>query len=119
MTVVRGQVVLVDFPFSGGFGSKLRPAVVVQNDRDNGRLTNTIVATISSQVHRASGATTRVLVDVSTPEGQQTGLRVDSAVNCINLFTLEQVKVLHVLGTFSARLMALVDDALKATLALP
>jgi mRNA interferase MazF len=49
MTVSRGDVVLVDFPFSAGGGSKVRPAVVVQNDRDNRRLTNIIVAMITSQ----------------------------------------------------------------------
>jgi mRNA interferase MazF len=46
MNVNRGDVVLVDFPFPRG-GSKLRPAVVVQNDTDNGRLLNTIVAQIT------------------------------------------------------------------------
>ena len=44
----RGDVVLVDWPFAGGAGAKLRPALVVQNDRDNQRLTNTILAMITS-----------------------------------------------------------------------
>jgi mRNA interferase MazF len=38
MNVQRNDVVLVDFPFTDGSGSKVRPALVVQNDRDNGRL---------------------------------------------------------------------------------
>ena len=29
----RGDVVLVDFPFSTGGGAKVRPALVIQNDR--------------------------------------------------------------------------------------
>jgi hypothetical protein len=33
MTVNRGDVVLVDYPFTTG-GAKVRPALVVQNDRD-------------------------------------------------------------------------------------
>jgi mRNA-degrading endonuclease toxin of MazEF toxin-antitoxin module len=31
----RGEVVLADFPFQDIPGSKIRPAVVVQNDADN------------------------------------------------------------------------------------
>ena len=40
----RGDVVLVDFPFTSGSVSKKRPALVVQCDRNNGRLQDTIVA---------------------------------------------------------------------------
>ena len=32
MKVQRGDVVLVDYPFSDGSGSKVRPTVVVQAD---------------------------------------------------------------------------------------
>ena len=38
MRVNRGNVVLVDYPFTTG-GAKVRPALVVQNDRDNARMT--------------------------------------------------------------------------------
>jgi mRNA interferase MazF len=53
MNARRGEVVLVDFPFSSGGGAKVRPALVVQNDRDNQRLVNTIVAQITSITYRA------------------------------------------------------------------
>ena len=43
MKVNRGDVVLVDYPFTSG-GAKVRLALVVQNDRDNARMANTIVA---------------------------------------------------------------------------
>jgi hypothetical protein len=42
MTVNRGDVVLVDYPFTTG-GAKVSPALVVQNDRDDAWMTNTIV----------------------------------------------------------------------------
>ena len=64
----RGDVVLVDYPFSSGSGFKRRPALVVQNDRDNARLTNTIVAMITSHTVRANEAT-QLLIAVSTPKG--------------------------------------------------
>ena len=42
----RGEIVLIDFPYTDGRSSKLRPALVVQNDVDNARLRDTIVAMI-------------------------------------------------------------------------
>jgi hypothetical protein len=47
-----------------------------------------------------------VLIEIGTPDGQQTGLVMDSVVNCLNLFTLEQTKVLRVLGRLSPTLWA-------------
>ena len=66
MTVQRGDVVLVDFPFTGGAGAKVRPALVVQNDRDNQRLLNTIVAQVTGMTKR-SLESTQVLIELATP----------------------------------------------------
>ena len=117
MSARRGDVVIVDWPFTTGGGTKPRPALVVQNDRDNARLTNTIVVMITSRTHRA-GEPTQVLIDVSTPDGRQTGLHRTSVVNCINLFTVEQTKVLQTIGRLSAALIQQVDVALKVALEL-
>ena len=35
MNVQRGDVVLVDYPYATGSGTKVRPVLVIQNDRDN------------------------------------------------------------------------------------
>lgn len=117
MSIHRGEIVIIDWPFAGGIGGKARPALVIQNDRDNVRLTNTIIAMITSRTHR-TGEPTQVLVDVATPDGRQTGLHRTSVVNCVNLFTVEQKKVLHTIGRFSAALMQQVEAALKAALEL-
>ena len=119
MNVSRGDVVLVDFPFAAGGGSKLRPALVVQNDRDNRRLTNTILAMITSRTDRARTEATQLLIDIATPEGRQSGLLRDSAVNCSNLFTVDQQKLVRTIGSLSAGLMGQVDACLKAALNLP
>ena len=118
MKVTRGNVVLLDFPFAGGSGSKVRPALVVQNDSDNGRLDNVIVAMITSHTKRAAAQPTQVLVNLSTPEGGETGLLMDSVVNCVNLFTVDQKRLLRILGRMPDVLMARVDAALKAALQL-
>jgi len=114
----RGDVILVRYPFSSGGGFKRRPALVVQNDRDNARLTNTIIAMITSQTARVYEAT-QLLIDVSTPEGQRSGLRQDSAVICTNLFTIEKRLVLQRIGVLSGNLMSQIDACLKATRELP
>ncbi len=118
MNVQRSDVVLVDFPFTRGSGSKVRPALVIQNDRDNVRLLNTIVVQITGTTHRAL-ETTQVLIDLTTLEGQQSGLRFDSVVNCVNLVTLDKSKILQRLGNLPDVLMRKVHDALKAALDLP
>jgi mRNA interferase MazF len=117
MNVQRGEVVLVDYPYAQGVGTKVRPALVIQNDRDNQRLMNTIVAQITG-VTRRSGEPTQLLIDISTPEGQATGLRQNSVVNCVNLLTLDKNRVLRKLGTMSASLMQNVNDCLRAALEL-
>lgn len=118
MNVSRGNVVLLDFPFSGGGGSKVRPALVVQNDRDNRRLSNTVVAMITTRTHR-SVEPTQVLVDITTPDGAQSGLLATSVVNCSNIFTVEQRKLLRLLGNLPQALMTQVDASLKAAFSLP
>jgi mRNA interferase MazF len=116
--IQRGDIVLVNFPFSSGAGSKLRPAVVVQIDRNNQRLTNTIVAMITRTTHRATREPTQLLIDITTSDGQQTGLVATSAIACENLITIEQALITRTIGRLSASLMAKVDACLKVSLEL-
>ncbi len=95
MKVRRGEVVIVDFPYSDQTGRKVRPALVVQSNVWNQRLDDTILALITSSRHRKVGATTQYFVDISTDEGQQTGLRLDSVVQCENLITYDQCVLSH------------------------
>ena len=115
MNVSRGDVVLVDYPFASGNRGKVRPALVAQNDRDNQRLTNTIIVQITSVTQRAFEPT-QVLIASSTPEFTSTGLRQDSVVNCANLLTLAKSKVLRRIGRLSDSMQAEVNRALSAAL---
>jgi mRNA interferase MazF len=114
----RGDIVLLDYPYADGSGSKVRPALVVQNDRDNQRLTTTIVALITKNVSRVHEPT-QLLIDVSTPAVRQSGLNQTSAVTCGNLFTVAQTKVRRVIGSLSPSTMAQIDACLRASLDLP
>ncbi len=113
----RGEVVVVDFPFTDG-GSKIRPALIVQTDRDNLRLAKTVIAMITGNLRRA-GDPSHVLVDPAKPEGVGSGLRGPSLVSCNSLYTINQTAILQTLGRLSAALTQKVNDALKAALAVP
>jgi len=117
MNVSRGDVVLVDYPFSDRKGSKVRPALVVQTDTLNHRITDTILAAISRSTHRAS--TTQLFIDISTPEGGQTGLRQNSMIQCENLLTYDQRLVIAKIGELSAPLMQQIGECLKIAFDLP
>ena len=116
MKVRRGEIVLVDFPYSDQTGSKVRPALVVQADLWNQPLDDTILAMITSSRHRRVGAATELVIDITTVEGQQTGLRLNSVIQCENLLTYDQALILRVLGRLSAAAMQQIDACLKAAL---
>ena len=115
MTVRRGDVVLAWYPFSSGTGGKRRPCLVIQNDEDNAKIANTIVAQITSTLTR-TGDKSHVLVDVSTPNGRQAGLLHDSLISCNNLATIEQGLVQKMIGTLASATMQAGERSLKAAL---
>ena len=119
MNVHRGEVVLVDFPYSDHTGNKVRPALVVQADVWNQQLDDTILALITSSRRRRVGATTQLLIDITTADGRQTGLRRTSVVQCENLLTYDQALILRVIGHLSATAMQQIDACLKAALGIP
>ena len=109
-------MVILDYPYSDASGSKVRPALVVQVDVNNARLANTIVALVTKNIRLANTESTHLLVDITTPDGQASGLRVTSAVTCNNLFTVHQRHVIHRIGSLTNPMMEQVDRCLKAAL---
>lgn len=118
MSVLRGDIVLLQAPFSSGGGTKTRPMLVVQNDTNNARMTNTILVFITTNMSRSSQPG-QVLVDVSTPDGKRSGLKQSSVVSCENILTVVQADILRKIGHLPDALMRRVEDALKFSLALP
>jgi mRNA interferase MazF len=112
----RGDVVLVDYPFSDRTGSKVRPCLVVQNDRNNQRLDDTIVVVITSRTRHAASEPTQLLVEVATLDGKQTGLLFDSAVQCENILTVDGQFIMRKIGAFPQSLMQQVRDCLRVSL---
>ncbi len=116
MKIQRGNVILMDFPYSNYSESKIRPALVIQADYWNQRLDSTILAGITSSRHRRIGAPTQYFIDISTVEGEQTGLRLDSIVQCEKLITFRQRRILRIIGSLSDSAMQKIDDCLKSAL---
>ena len=115
---LRGDVVIVDFPFTDQPARKRRPAVVVQADVYNRLILKTVVAMVTGNLQRL-GDPAHVFVDPGDPDGASSGLRAPSLISCNNLFTLAQEDVVTTLGQLSAPLRQKLDAALKAALELP
>ena len=115
MKVRRGDVVLGFYQYASGAGGKRRPLLVVQNDRDNRRMSSTVVAQISSTLDRAREPT-HLLILASSEEGKAAGLLHDSVISCNNLATLSDHRIDRVIGHLSPALMSRIDTCLKAAL---
>jgi mRNA-degrading endonuclease toxin of MazEF toxin-antitoxin module len=116
MKANRGDVILLDHPFSDATGSKIRPALVIQSDSRNAILTETIVALITKNIKHIATDPTQLLIDISTADGKASGLKANSAVKCGKLYTVHEDHVQKRIGKLSAALMHRINDCLKAAL---
>lgn len=89
MEVREGEVVLV------AFGQRRRPAVVVNSDASNSGEVNVVPLTANS-----SKFSKHILIEMSSPEGQQGGLRFDTIVDCSVLAAVPKNEIVGKLGKF-------------------
>ena len=108
----RGDVILVLFPDSNLLTAKPRPGLIIQADNLKTDLQQIIVAMISSRMFRANHPS-RVAILLSTHEGRQSGLLMDSVVVTDNLATVAESAIDRVIGSVP---MAEIDVALRYTL---
>ncbi len=113
--MTRGEVVLVDWPYSDLTGSKLRPAVVVQADFLNGVLDDTIYVKVTG--HRYALPGTEVEIDPAVEAAS--GLLKVSFVSCKDLLTRDQTLIHHTLGVMSDAVMRQIEACLKMVLGIP
>jgi mRNA interferase MazF len=111
----RGDVVLVDWPYSDRTGSKLRPAAVVQADFLNAVIDDTVLVQITRTAHGIPG--TEVAIDPAQETG--TGLSHVSFASCANLLTADPALINQTIGYLSDVVMGQIDASLKRVLALP
>lgn len=115
----RADVVIARFPYVGGRGYKVRPAVVVQCDRLNTQIQNTLLAMITGRTNLVGREPTQFLIDPAAPEGKSSGLSHSSAVKCENIATISQADILDTIGHLSDVLQEKLNDCLKVALDLP
>jgi mRNA interferase MazF len=111
---VRGAVVEVNLdPVVGSEANKKRPCVVIQNDVGNRFSPILIVAAITG----AENVSRRYPVDVAVAKGEG-GLVKDSVVQCNQIRSIDEKRLVRTLGQLRAATMTRVDAALKISLAL-
>ena len=108
----RGDIVLVAFPYSDGTRGKVRPALVVQSDRNNRRLQDTVVAMIYGNTRLAGTEPTQFLID------QKSGVLGPSAIKCETLCLVAQSAILRTLGSLTPEQVTAVDACLRHALEL-
>jgi mRNA interferase MazF len=109
MNVTRGDVVLVDYPYSDRTGSKVRPTLVVSTPEVNSG-DDAIIAAITSRVS-ANLKASEILVDVSRPHARGSGLLSRSVIECWNVLTIDRKFLLRRIGHLPRGAMKRVDDA--------
>jgi mRNA interferase MazF len=111
---VRGAVVEVNLdPVVGSEANKIRSCVVIQNDIGNRFSPIVIVAAITG----AENVPRRYPVDVPVPKGEG-GLTKDSVVQCNQIRSVDEKRIVRTLGQLKSATIAKVGEALRISLAL-
>ncbi|MCF0074424.1 type II toxin-antitoxin system PemK/MazF family toxin [Dyadobacter sp. CY261] len=105
--MVKGDIVLIPFPFTNLKGSKLRPAVILINNE-----MDITVCFITSQVDRREPA------DVILLPNQLNGLKVSSLIRTSKMATLDRSLAKGLLGRLSIDEIADLNLKLKMLLQL-
>jgi mRNA-degrading endonuclease toxin of MazEF toxin-antitoxin module len=87
--------------------------VIVRSDAYNQVVKTIVVAEVTKNLNMASDPAC-LFIDVTTLEGQATGLKRDSVVSCLLLATIDRDRVDQVLGTLPAAMSNGLSDCLKA-----
>jgi mRNA interferase MazF len=107
MTVARGDIAVVPFPFSDRDGRKLRPALVVSVGAGS-----LIVAFIGSQAGQLAPPS-RVWLLPGDAEFGRTRLKQASLVHLDHLATLDPALIHGRIGRIGPRMQAVIDAALR------
>ncbi len=91
MKVKQRDIILIKFPFSDLTGAKVRPALVISNNKYNSSKLDALVLAMTSN---ASGAQYKVIVENQDLESGNLPLK--SAVRVDKPFSISQSKVLKI-----------------------
>jgi len=110
ITYRRGQVVVVNVPFSNQSGSKPRPALIVSTDAFHRKLPDVIVCPISSQprYYRRPGPGDRPF-----RQWKAVGFRYPSTARLSNILAVDKNIIKRVLGVLPQGDLERVEDGLR------
>jgi mRNA-degrading endonuclease toxin of MazEF toxin-antitoxin module len=108
----RGEVVLVQFPFSTSTGRKDRPAVVLSTDVYHDQWDELLVVALTTKAPKSPRPTDHLLQD-----WQAAGLQHPSWMRS-HLATVHRLLILRKLGDLSPRDLLALEDRLRAALGL-
>ena len=114
MTLSRGDIVLVPFPFTDLTSVKVRPAIIISPNHQKEDL---IIAFISSVVPGKAGSAELLLTETS-PDFPVTGLKRASVFKMDKLLTLSRALIQRRLGHAPAPLQDKLDRLLETALGL-
>lgn len=112
----RGDVLLIQFPYTDLSSSKLRPAVVLSNNSSSNDI---IVAFISSVIPNDNTDETMIVLDNKSIGFAETGLKCASVFRLSKLATLEKSLAQRKIGFVIPALMKQIEKCLVIALGLP
>jgi len=109
--MTKGTIVLVPFPFTDLSGNKVRPCIVLYEQKGG----EDCVVTFISSVKRPKQG----IFDIKINATKLNGLKKDSLIKIDKLATLQKKIILGELGFVEAATMKTVDSRLKKLFQLP
>lgn len=104
---MKGTIVLVPFPFTDLTASKIRPALVLHEERDD-----TVLAFISSRITGGAVPPGSVLLDESHPEFDMSGLKTASLIRLDKIATVLSSLIIGELGIAGPEVCNMVNNAI-------
>lgn len=101
----KGEIILIPFPFTDLSGQKIRPALVLHNEKKGEDCTVSFISSVQSQKLGKFD----VLVTPSTSNG----FKVKSTIKVNKIATLQKKMILGRLGTLELSSLTKVDNLLK------
>ena len=115
--IKRGTVVLVNFPFTDGYSTKVRPAVIITPDNLLPLMKDTLCVFISSS-KSIQMLPSDFVIETSNPSFPETGLQFRSTIRCHKIALLEKSFINRVLGVLDNTLINELNKHLKIAIGL-
>lgn len=108
----RGDIVLAAFPFTDLSMQKRRPALVINENTDQG---DVILAFISTKTP-TNPTPNAIILETTDPDFQTTGLKTNSVIRLDKIATIESSLITRRLGKLAQNKLPSIDQALISAL---